>query len=63
MSKKSYPSDDLPEIRITVGTKTHNDLHNIANNAGVSLSNLLRPKLAELANSYPDQMKLPVKKD
>jgi hypothetical protein len=64
MSEKQFPSDSLPEIRVKgVSVKTHNELQNIAENNGVSLSNFLRPKLTEIANGYPDHMKLPPRKD
>lgn len=64
MSPKPYPSSELSEIRVTgVSENTREALLNIAKNTGVSISNLLRPKLTEIANSYPELMKLPPRKD
>ncbi len=48
------------EIRIQhVNDKTFKELHNIAGNQGVSLASLLKPKLREIADSYPDKLKQP----
>lgn len=50
-----------PELRIQgVSTKTHNELKNIADNVGVNLSELLRPKLREIIESYPEKMRQPL---
>lgn len=47
-----------PELRINVGSpKTRRDLINIAKNFNVTLSEFLRPKLREIADSYPDRLK------
>jgi hypothetical protein len=50
------------EIRIYgVSPKLKTDLYNIAKNTGVTLASLLKPKLREIAESYPTQMKQEVK--
>jgi len=51
----------LPEIRITgVSPEVHRDLIAISKNEAVNLSDLLKPKLREIRDSYPDYMrKLP----
>jgi hypothetical protein len=55
---------NLNEIRITnLSSKTFSDIKNIAENSGVTMSNLLRPQITKIAESYPDRMKLPPKKD
>lgn len=49
-----------PELRIQgVSKKTHDEINNIAKNLGVSISTFLRPKLTEIAASFPDKMKQP----
>ena len=59
--KQSY-SGDTGEIRIRyVSKKIITDLSNIADNIGVSVANFLKPKLREIADSYPDKMKEPKK--
>ena len=62
-SEKSYPSWELPEIRIRVSPKLHNDLQNIADHSGLTLNDFARSKLSEIAVNSPDQLKLPLKKD
>jgi hypothetical protein len=60
MSKKATP----PEIRIqNLPVQLHEDLHNIAANSGVSVQDLLKPKLREIANGYSETMKLPPRED
>lgn len=55
---------DGPEVRIRgIGQTLKEQLHNISDNTGIPLSHLLKPKLHEFVNSYPDEMKLPKKKD
>lgn len=62
--KPTNPDRGNNEIRITnVNAKTHQELHNIAGHLGVPLSSIIKPKLMDLANSYPAEMKLPPKKD
>jgi hypothetical protein len=52
------------EIRIYgVNDKLADQLNNIAKNTGTPLTYLLRPKLTEFANSYPDKMKEPPAKE
>lgn len=46
------------EIRIRdISPSVKQDLDNIASNMGVTLSQLMRPKLREIADSYPDHLK------
>jgi hypothetical protein len=45
------------EIRIRGTEKLANDLGNIAGNLGVSLADFLRPKLRDIANQYPEDMR------
>jgi hypothetical protein len=62
MSDTKGHSDKIDEIRIrNVSRETHTDLQNIADNYGISLSALLKPKLKDIANSYPAHDKLPKK--
>jgi hypothetical protein len=47
-----------PEIRIRgVSKKTKEELMNIAKNFNMTLSNFMRPKLKEIADSYSDKHK------
>lgn len=49
---------DLPEVRIKgVPKDVHDDLKNIAANIGISISNMLRPKLREIRDSYSEKMR------
>jgi hypothetical protein len=46
------------EVRIRgVASDLKNQLLAIAKNTGISLTDLLKPKLREIANSYDDSMK------
>lgn len=46
------------EIRVTgVPDKISDQLKAIAHNSGITLSQLLRPKLREIADEYPENMK------
>lgn len=46
-------------LRISgVPNQLANELQNIAKNSGVTLAALLKPKLREIAESYPQQMKI-----
>lgn len=52
------------EIRIqNVSDYVHDSLLNIAKNNGVSIQEFLKPKLRELADSYPEHLKKPPRKD
>lgn len=52
------------EIRLRgIPNKMQTDLKNIAANLGTSISDLTKPKLWELINGYPDEMKQPPLKD
>lgn len=52
------------ELRITgISPKVFNDVKNIAENAGVTMSNLLRPEITKIVESYPERMKMSPKKD
>jgi hypothetical protein len=52
------PQRDWTEIRIRgVSKKVVEELLNISKNSGVPLSDLLKPKLREIADSFPDSMK------
>lgn len=60
MAEKNIQNDDRPEIRIRgVGKPVHEDLINISKNVGVNLSDLLKPHLQKIADSYPDKYKRP----
>lgn len=49
---------ELPEIRIKgVSPDLHKDLIAIAKNESVSLSDLLKPKLREIRDTYPEYMR------
>ncbi len=55
---------DYREIRVRgVGEQLQNDLTNISKNLGIDVSALVKPKLWEIANSYPEHMKQPPRKD
>ncbi len=48
------------EIRIQhVNHEVHEILKNIAKNSGVSIQAILKPKLREIANSFPESMQRP----
>lgn len=50
------------EIRVRgVSPKLVTELNNIANNIGISLTQMLKPKLREISDSYPEKMKEPLK--
>ena len=52
------------ELRITgISPKTLNDINNIAHNSGVTISNLLRPHIPKIVESYPEGMRMPPRKD
>lgn len=52
-----------PEIRIAgVSEKVHFELTNIAENLGIYLTDLLKPHLRKIAESYPEEMRKPFKK-
>lgn len=62
MAEKKKCRDELPEIRVRgVSPQLHDDLINISRNEGRSLSDILKPKLREVADSYPERMKQPPK--
>jgi hypothetical protein len=46
-----------------VSVKTHEELHNIADNIGQTLSDFMKPELRKIADSYPEHMKKAAKKD
>lgn len=51
-------NDNRSEIRLEgVPSKTKNELKNIAKNLGVTLNGFLKPKLKEIADSYPEELK------
>lgn len=51
----------LPEIRITgVPEDIKAQVVNISDHIGVSVSSLLKPKLREWINSFPEHYKLPI---
>ena len=53
-------SDKRCEIRIDyVPEKVYTEIKNIAANEGIAMSQLLRPKLREIAHSYPEWMRKP----
>ncbi len=52
------------EIRINgVSPDLHIQLINIAKHLGIPFSSWIKPKLREIADSYPDDMKKPIKKE
>jgi len=55
MSKKTYPSWQLPEIKFTVANEYHQQISNISHNTGESIASLMRPKVREIINSYPEE--------
>lgn len=46
-----------PELRLYVSAKTKQELINISKNFNTTLCDFLRPKLREIADSYPDRLK------
>ena len=60
MAKTEKYQELKPELRITgVSEKTQTEIINIAKNLGVSMSTFMRPKITEIAASYPEHMKKP----
>jgi hypothetical protein len=54
----AYTNKELEELRITgVNPKLKDELNNIAANQGINLTSFLKPKLREIADSYPEKMK------
>jgi gas vesicle protein len=57
MSKKS-------EVRVRgVAEQINNDLNNIASNLGTNLSDLLKPKLREIRDSFPEELRREPKRE
>lgn len=53
---------DKPEVRIKgVSENTHQQICNISDHLGVTISQFLRPKLREIIDSYPEHMRTPPK--
>jgi len=51
-----------PDIRVRrVAESLHADLMNIAANKGITLNNFLRYTLRDIANSFPPEMKKPLR--
>jgi hypothetical protein len=51
------------ELRITgVGNSLHTDLKNIAGHLGVSMSDMLKTKIADVVKEYPAHYRQPVDK-
>lgn len=58
--KEVYQTGRKPELRIQgVSEKTKQEIINIADNVGVGISELLRPKLREIIESYPEKFRQP----
>lgn len=54
----------MADIKITnVPPDVAKELKNIADNEGVPFSSFLKPKLREIRDSYPKDMRTPKKKD
>lgn len=50
----------LSEIRISgIKPQLHEELMNISNNLGVTVTSLIKPKIQEFVNSYPPDLKRP----
>jgi len=48
------------EVRVRgVSLQLAEELNNIADNIGITLTAFLKPKLREIANSYPEKMRKP----
>lgn len=61
-NKTSIMSNKSREITISnVPDNLKRDLDNIAANMGVPLASFLKPELTKIANSYPPEMKKPIK--
>lgn len=57
---EKYQPDAKPEIRITgVSEKTRDEINNIAEHLGIKANQLLRPKLREWIDSFPEHYKKP----
>ncbi len=64
MAENNNKQNEIHELRITgISSKTMNEISNIAQNAGVTMSNLLRPIITKIPDSYPERMRMPPKKD
>ena len=52
-------SNEIGEVRMRgVSKKLVNELVNISKNIGIDLSDMLKPKLREIVDSYPDHFKV-----
>jgi len=59
MAKQRTDNYNERELRITgVPANKAQEIKNIAANLGVKMSDFLKPKIAEIANSYPEHMKI-----
>lgn len=63
MSKKTYPSSELPVINFRIPHQYHQQISNIAHNTGESIASLMRPKVREIINSFPEETRNTRKKD
>lgn len=49
---------DKPEIRIKfVNKELHTDLHNISKNLGITMTQMLKPHLYKIRESYPIELR------
>jgi hypothetical protein len=57
---EKYQPNQKPEIRITgVSKKTREEINNIADHLGTKVNHLLRPKLREWIESFPEHYRKP----
>lgn len=63
MSKKTYRSWEMPSVNFTISEQYHQQLSNISHNTGESIASLLRPKVREVINSFPEEIRNTRKKD
>lgn len=55
MSKKTYRSWEMPRINFPIPEEYHQQISNISHNTGESIASLMRPKVREIINSYPEE--------
>ena len=55
MSKKTYDSWEMPKIFISIPKEYHDQISNISHNTGESIAALIRPKIREIINSFPEE--------
>ena len=55
--------EDSKQLWLSVHKDLHREVHNVAENSNVTVSNLLRPVIRKFIEGFPEKMKQPKPKD